>query len=112
MGNNIEKIEKLAQKGKAEKILAFLKSKDKETRLAAIRALGKCHDNEEAVNNLTSMMNMVTDKEERIALFESLGQLGKEQSFFHISHYVDKETDPDVAAAMRKAMAMIHQHHD
>lgn len=109
MGNNIEKINKLAEKGKVSKILSYLKSKDKATRVAAIRALGKCDRNEEAINTLTTMLIATTDKEERIAIYDSLGELGKEQSFFHISHYLDKENDPDVAAAMRKAMAKIRQ---
>lgn len=110
MGNNVEKINNYAQKGKAGKILPYLKSKDKETRMAAIRALGKCDKDEDAYNNLTSLMNTVSDKQELIAVYESLGELGKEQSFYHMSHYIGKETDPDIIAAMRKAMAQIRQH--
>jgi len=110
MGNNIEKINQLAQKGKAAKILPFLKSKDQPTRIAAIRGLGRCANDEEAYNNLTSMMSTTSDKEELIAIYDSLGELGKEQTFYHLSHYISKETDPQLLEAMRKAMAKIRQH--
>lgn len=110
MGNNIEKINHFAEKGKANKILPYLKSKDKATRLAAIHGLGHCDGNEEAFNHLTTMMTSVTDKEERMAVYEGLGDLGKEQSFYHMSHYITKEQDSDVVEAMRKAMSKIKTH--
>lgn len=110
MGNNIDKINHYAEKGKATKILPYLKSKDKDTRIAAIKGLGRCDRSEEAFNHLTSLMTMVTDKAEMIAVYEALGNLGKEQSFYHMSHYINKETDPDIIEAMRKAMAKIRQH--
>lgn len=110
MGNNIEKINHYAEKGKAGKILPYLKSKDQETRLAAIRALGRCESNEDAFNHLTSMMTSTTDKAELMAVYSALGDLGKEQSFYHMSHYISKETDPEIIETMRKAMAKIRQH--
>lgn len=112
MGNNIDKINRYAEKGKVSKILPYLKSKNQETRIAAIRALGNCEKNEEAINNLTSMMPFVTDKAERIAVFDALGNLGKEQSFYQISHYFDKETDPEIREVMRKAMGKIRQRNE
>ena len=110
MGNHIEKINHYAEKGKANKILSYLKSKDQETRLAAIKALGRCSNSEEAFNQLTPMMTSTSDKTERMAVYSALGDLGKEQSFYHMSHYMSKETDPEILETMRKAMSKIRQH--
>ena len=91
MGKNTEKINKLADKKKAAKLVAFLKSKDKETRLDAIRALGKC-GGEEAINALTT--NIITpDEEEKIEVIKALGVCGKDASFYLLSHYATKKTN-------------------
>ena len=50
-------------------------------------------------------------KDELIAICDALGNLGKEQSFYHISHYMDQVSAPDVFDTMQKAMAKIRQHH-
>jgi len=110
MGNNIEKINRFAEKNKVSKIIPFLHSKDKEARLAAIHALGRCDQSEEAYNHLTSMMTATSDKAERMAVYAALGELGKEQSFYHMSHYISKETDPEIIEAMHNAMARIRRH--
>ena len=111
MGITIEKLNQFAAKGKENKILPHLKSKDKQIRIGAIKALGNCTGGEEGFNQLTTMMPMTTDKDELIAICDALGNLGKEQSFYHISHYMDQVNDPDVIDAMRKAIAKIRQHH-
>ena len=105
MGKNTERINKLADKKKADKIVAFLKSKDKETRLDAIRALGKC-GGAEAINALTT--NIITpDEEEKIEVIKALGVCGKDASFYLLSHYAAKETNPIVKDVMREAMGQI-----
>ncbi len=68
----IEKIGKLAEKGKAEKIVAFVRDKDKQVSLAAITALGKMADNEDAKNTLVSMVEN-EDADIRRAAVTSLG---------------------------------------
>lgn len=107
-GNPLAKIEKLAQKGKSEKLAAFTRHKNKDVRLAAIRALGSCND-ETAYNTLTGMI-VDAETDERIAALEGLGRLGKDQSFSLISHYVNNEPDPRVKKAMQDAMTAIRTH--
>lgn len=104
-GNPLTKIEKYTQKQKSGKIAGYLKSKDQAVRIAAIKALGQC-DDELSYNTLTSLIT-VGSTDERVAVMESLGQLGKDQSFSLISHYVGAEADPRVKQAMNDALAAI-----
>jgi len=108
MANTIEKISRYAEKGKVMKILPYTRTKDKETRLAAIRALGRC-DDEESIHYLTGKLTSCADKDELFAVLDALGSLGKDQSFYHIGYYIDKVNDPEVVRAMRLAMARIRE---
>ena len=103
----IAKIEKYAKKGKSDKLAGYLKNKDVSVRIAAIKALGQCED-ELAYNTLASLMTEGS-AEERIAVFESLGKLGKSQSFSLFSHYVGSESDPRVKQARNDALVALRQ---
>ena len=100
----IEKIGKLAEKGKAEKIVAFVRDKDKQVSLAAITALGKMADNEDAKNTLVSMVEN-EDADIRRAAVTSLGG-GASGSYVEtrLRYCLANEKDPQVLAALRKAL--------
>lgn len=104
-GNPMDKIEKLAQKGKSDKLAKYVGSKDKNVSLAAIRALGSC-DDETSFNTLTGLI-IAEDPDVRIAALEGLGKIGKSASFTHISNYVNRESDPRVKKAMQDALSAI-----
>ena len=104
-GNPMDKIEKLAAKGKSDKLASFIKNKDKNVSLAAIRALGSC-DDETSFNTLTGLI-IADDPDVRIAALEGLGKMGKSASFTHISNYVNRESDPRVKKAMQEALTAI-----
>ena len=102
---NVEKINKLAAKKKTQKIIDYMKSKDKTTRLAAIKALG-ASGGEEAFNQLVSMLNS-TEADERAAAALALGELGIERGSSFLSHRLLSENDANASAAIREAMKMI-----
>ncbi len=107
MGRHTDKINKLAEKKKAGKIVGYLNDKDPETRIDAIRALGKC-GGEEAINHLITQMT-AREPTERIEVAKALGECGPDAAFYHMSHSLEHETDPAVKEAMKEAMGRIHQ---
>lgn len=99
----IEKIGKLAEKGKAEKIVAFVRDKDKQVSLAAITALGRMADNEDAKNTLVSMVEN-EDADIRRAAVTSLGAASGSYVETRLRYCLANEKDPQVLAALRKAL--------
>lgn len=89
----LEKIEKYAKKGNADKIVKLAGDKDKEIRMAAIEGLGEVISNEKALNTLVSMMK---DEDADIrravaaALGKSEGSYVETQLRFCLSHEKDE----------------------
>ena len=88
MGKHADKLNKLAEKNKADKIISYLNSRDKETRIDAMRALGQC-GGEEAVNHLTTLL-ITPDPDERAEVVRALGSCGTSATFSFLSHYASK----------------------
>ncbi|MBR3107451.1 MAG: HEAT repeat domain-containing protein [Clostridia bacterium] len=107
MGKHTEKINKLAEKKKTGKIAGYLNDKDLETRIDAIRALGRC-GGEEAINRLMTQMAS-HNPQERIEVAKALGECGPDAAFYQLSHYAAQETDAAVKEAMKEAMGKIHK---
>ena len=101
-GNDLQKIEKLAAKGKNEKLVHFLKSKNKETRMAALKVIESANC-EEAYNTLIGMMHC-EDVEERIAVLTAIGKSKNPGAITSISYDLQKENNKEVADAMRSAI--------
>ncbi|MDD6213770.1 MAG: HEAT repeat domain-containing protein [Firmicutes bacterium] len=106
--NDIKKIEKLAEKEKYQKIIPFLQSKDKNTRIAAIKSF-KNVDIPDIYNNLISMLNC-TDSEERLAVIEALSLTKESSAITHLSHILNEEKDKKVITAIRNAIVNIRTH--
>ena len=107
MGKHTVKINRLAEKKKTEKILKYMKDKDEETRIDAIRALGEC-GGEEAFNHLVMQLSSQISRE-RMEAAKALGKCGPDAAFYQLSHYADMETDASVKEAMKDAMGQIHK---
>ncbi len=105
---NIAKIEKYTKKRKPEKIIGFLKNKDKTTRLAAIRALRNFEDNDDAYNNLITILDN-PDIDERIAAAESLSSSKRDSACTYLNHLIGKETNKHALDVMKDAVSSIHK---
>ena len=89
MSAKLEKLEKLAAKGKGAKIIKFLNNKDFDVVKDAIAALGKC-GGEDAINALTGLCQS-TDKETKLAAIKALANCGGTYSVTQISNDFIKE---------------------
>lgn len=105
---NIKKIEKLTQKKKVDKLIGFLKNNDKDTRLAAIRSLRNFGDNDNAYNNLISILN-TSDTDERIAAAEALSSSTRESACTYLGHLIGNETNEQAITVMKNAISSIRQ---
>ena len=106
-GNDLQKIEKLAAKGNNEKLVQYLNSKKKETRMAALKVI-ECANCEEAYNTLISMMHCA-DVEERIAVLAAVGKSKNPGAITSISYDLQREENKEVADAMRSAIARLRK---
>ncbi len=104
----IEKIEKLAQKGKASKLVSFTRDKDKSVRLAAIAGLSKVVENEDALNTLVGLMED-EDQDIRKAVVTALGESKGSYVETKLSYCLSHEKDPQVLEAAREALKKVRK---
>ena len=97
-GSKLDKIEKYAQKGNAEKLKGMVGDKKPEVRLAAIDVLGRCSD-EVAFNTLTTLIN-TPDAETRIHVVRALAATKQPKVRAFLEHREDLETDQKVKAVI------------
>lgn len=97
-GSKLDKIEKYAQKGNAEKLKTMVNDKKPEVRLAAIDALGHCTD-EVAFNTLTTLIN-TPDAETRIHVVRALAATKQPKVRAFLEHREDLEKDEKVKAVI------------
>ena len=102
-----EKLEKLAAKGKADKIIKLVNSKDPEVAKDAIAALGKC-GGEDAINALTGL-SQSPDKDTRIAAIKALADCGGTYSVTLIGNDFIREQDPELKQAMSETLDTIRK---
>jgi HEAT repeat protein len=107
IGNKQERIKKLAKKHQSAKIAEYLKSRDKDVRLAAIVALGES-GGEDAFNNLTLILSSAAPAE-RMAAAQALGVLGDEKAISYLSHQLAKEQDAALINAFKKGLHALHK---
>lgn len=106
-GHNLKHIEKLAEKQDGEKLVKLAEDRHLETRLAALDALGKCRDNEDAYN---ALITAVHDEEPQVRAHaaSALAEMGDVKARAHLNHQRTKETDPAVKAAIEEALKHLH----
>ena len=106
MNKEIEKINKLAEKKKGDRLMKYLSSRDSSIKIAAMKALGKC-DGEKGFNTLINALED-SDPLVRKAAAEGLGETKKDVAFTHLAYHFEKELDENVKKAMKNAMSSIH----
>ncbi|MCD8131856.1 MAG: HEAT repeat domain-containing protein [Lachnospiraceae bacterium] len=99
----IDKVNKLVEKGKTDKLLALVYDKDKEVRLAAIKGLRSVPETEDSVNTLVAMIND-TDTEIRKEVIISLGYTQDSYVETQLRHRLVAENDDSVKAAIRESL--------
>ena len=104
--SKLEKIEKYVAGHMEEKLVKLAQDKDQEVRLAAIAGLGKV-GKDDGFNLLITLLSD-GDPRLRAASARALGELGNEHATAHLTHRLEHETDAEVAAAIKEAVAALH----
>lgn len=106
-GSTVEKIMRLGTKKKGAKIVPYLKSRDKQVRMAAIAALGQA-GGEEAFDSLTYILSSAADQE-RIAAVHALGALGNSKAISYLMHQLKKENNPEFDEACKQSIKQLKE---
>ncbi len=93
-----DKINKLTEKGKTDKLAALAKDKDREVRLAAIEGLQKTPETEASLNTLIGMLDD-SDAEIRKAVVTTLGYSRGSYVETHLHYCLSHEKDESVLEA-------------
>lgn len=104
-GNKLEKIAKLADKGKTENLAAYLNDKHDNVRLAAIDALGRCRD-DIAFNALVPLVHN-PDKTTRIHAIDALSAMNDPKARTHLEHQRAAEKDSEVLKVLENSLSKI-----
>ena len=102
MSGKVGKIEGLANKGKASKLVKYAFSKDVSERIAAVTGMGKCTITEDAYNALLDALRD-TDIDVRIGAVKSLQAQNQRNAVEHIRHAYNDQSDPRLIAACKDA---------
>lgn len=100
----IEKIEKLAGKGKSGKVLKFVSDKDKEVRLAAIAGVAGMIEDEDVRNTIVGLTED-GDPDIRKAAITALGAGSGSYVETRLRYCLTHEKDEKVLQAVRDALA-------
>lgn len=92
----IEKIQKLTEKGKSDKIAKYVDHKDLSIAKAAIQGLGKLQD-ETSVNLLGKLIESDEPEIRKVAIVE-FARGGTQYAKTFLQHLLTKEKDPEVLA--------------
>lgn len=101
----MEKIQKLTEKRKSDKIIKFLDSKDSEVVFAALKALSEIQD-EDSVNRIASLIDS-DDAMLRKEAAKALGSIGTEYAKTYLMHRMGTEKDESVKTAISEALHTI-----
>lgn len=104
-GNSVKKVEQLKSKGKADKLAALTGDRKEDVRLAAIAALGEV-GGETAVNTLVTLLLSPEDST-RLAAANAMGVMKNPRMRVNVVHQLQRETNPEVKAALEKALLSI-----
>ena len=104
-GNKMEQVSKAIEKKSASKLIKLCEDTDQEVRMAAIAGLGVV-GGDDASNYLVFHLKN-PNPEVRVAIAKALGILGDMHTKAFVLAQMNKEKDPDVLEALRKALGTI-----
>ena len=102
----VKKIDRLAGKGKCEKILSFATSGNISVRVAVAKAIAQ-NKVDESYNMLITMLRD-SDREVRKQAVISLGDWGRSSAVSHISHFAENTDDAELKQLCKEALDKIH----
>ena len=101
----VEKIQKLVEKKKSDKIIKYLGASETEVVVAALEGLSEVND-EESVNSIASMIDNAAPQV-RSAAAKALGEIGTEYAKTYLQHRAATEKDEKVKEAIMTALHAI-----
>ena len=104
-GNKLTKVEKLTAKKKTSALIPLTTDKNEEVRLAAVRGLGACED-DDAYNALVPLVHS-SEAAMRKAAILALADMNRPSARGHIEHQLRVEKDAQVLAAIQNALSRI-----
>ena len=102
--SKLDKIAKLVEKGKEAPLIKLAGDKDKETRLAAIEAMGRI-GKDDSFNAMVPSMLIDEDPDIRAAAATALGVMKNAHASAHLRYYLEREKDEKVGAALKAAIS-------
>lgn len=103
--HTIEKINKLAEKRKSDKVIKFLSSSEEDVVVAALSALSKIKD-EDSVNTVAHLIDH-EDPVIRREAAKALGSIGSEYAKTYLQHRMATESDETVKKSIMDALRAI-----
>lgn len=102
----LDKVQKLAAKGKTDKLIPFIHDPDRQVGLTAIQSLGRFVSQIDVMGALSEVLDE-GDREYRLAAVTALS--GAEGSYAEsiLMHRLEQESDAAVKNAMRDALSSI-----
>lgn len=111
MGNKLEKIAALGEKGKQSKLLGYCTNKDAEVRAAAAAALG----NTKGDDGYNALINLLRDPDDivRVASAKALGVMGSKNAMEHLRYMMNHEGSSEaMKEACKASMAALSSKKD
>lgn len=102
----LEKIAKLGEKGKANKLISYAGSRDAQERAAAATALGHCNT-DEAYNTLITMLRDPDDTV-CVSAINGLKAMGRKTAAEHVRHVYQSRSNPEIVKAGTEALGVLH----
>ena len=105
--SKLEKIGKYVAGHKEEKLVKLAQDRDQAVRLAAIAGLGKVGKDD----GFNLLITLLSDGDPQLRARQRqgpLGELGNEHATAHLTHRLEHETDAEVTAAIKEAVAALH----
>ena len=108
MSSKDEKIQKLVEKGKVDKIIKLTEDREEDTRAAAFEALG----NFTTELACEALQNAIRDESPKIrmAVAKAFQKVGSDHVSEALRHQMLAETDPALKAEFEKAMDFAREH--
>ena len=105
--SKLEKVEKAIEKGKEKALIKLAQDKDEEIKLAAIAGMGKI-GKDDSFNAMVPDMLTDGDPKARAAAALALGEMKNEHASAHLRYYLEREKDPSVINALKKAISNLN----
>ena len=105
--SKLDKVTKAIEKGKEAALIKLAGDKDEEVKLAAIAGMGKI-GKDDSFN--TIVPDLLTDENPKVraAAAEALGEMDNEHASAHLRYYLEREKDPSVINALKKAISNLN----